>query len=334
MKTYKYLSILVLSTILVSCETLFFEEEPKNNPEDLFENFWETYNNCYAGFEARKVDWGEMYATYRPQVNANTTDDELYTILTKMLTPLNDMHIKLTAPDRKVFTSNIYFNSKIDYDIFDIELIKNEYLTKINLDYEGVVMGWNGNVGYVWFEYISDNMWHINDVLNYFENADGLIIDLRHNGGGAFTYSYTSMGRLTNEKRLTHRSKTKNGTGKNDFTEWYEWNISPEGDYYDKPLVLLTDRYTGSAAERTVMALKVLPNLIQIGDTTNGGHSTMIGRELANGWSYTVCPQVIEWADGKCYEGIGMPPDIYIKNTMEEINAGQDKTLELAIGQF
>lgn len=41
--------------------------------------------------------------------------------------------------------------------------------------------------------------------------------------------------------------------------------------------------------------------------------------------------QEIEFMDGKSYEGIGLIPDMLIKNTMEEMEQGIDKTLEAAI---
>jgi C-terminal processing protease CtpA/Prc len=82
------------------------------------------------------------------------------------------------------------------------------------------------------------------------------------------------------------------------------------------------------------MAFQSLPNVTVIGDTTNGAHGTMIGRELANGWFYSVVPQKVEFSDGKSYEGIGLPPDIYVKNRLSEISAGIDKTLLTAIDHF
>jgi C-terminal processing protease CtpA/Prc len=82
------------------------------------------------------------------------------------------------------------------------------------------------------------------------------------------------------------------------------------------------------------MAFKTLPNVTIIGDTTNGAHGTMIGRELANGWFYSLVPQKVELFDGKSYEGTGLAPDVYSKNAMEEINSGIDKTLEKAIDEL
>ena len=97
---------------------------------------------------------------------------------------------------------------------------------------------------------------------------------------------------------------------------------------------MLTDRYTISAGERAVMAFKTLPNVTLMGDTTNGAHGTMIGRELANGWFYSLVPQKVELFDGNTYEGTGLAPDVYSKNTMAEINSGIDNTLQKAIDEL
>ena len=142
------------------------------------------------------------------------------------------------------------------------------------------------------------------------------------------------MGRLVDEERFVFRSKTKNGPGKDSFTDWHRWSVFPEGDYVDKQIVVLTDRYTISAGERAVMAFDVLPNVTIIGDTTNGAHGTLIGRELANGWFYSLVTQKVELPDGQSYEGIGLAPDILIKNEMGDIDNGIDSVLERAVAEL
>jgi len=282
------------------------------------------------------VDWNEQYQIYRPQVNANTTDEELYTIFTHMLRSLNDGHVSLVTPNRKVFNSNIYYDQEKPDSLFNLDLIESKYLKgDYTESYEGGnIYGKIGNTGYWHLKWIGENLYAIDDILNEFSATDGLIIDLRNNEGGDMTYSFSELGRLTDEVRFTHRSKTKNGTGPDDYTEWYNWELTPRSPYFDKPIVLITDRYTISAGERTTMALKTLPNLIHLGDTTNGAHSTKIGKELVNGWYYSVSPQIIEVSEGVSFEGIGLIPDILVKNTIEELEAGQDLTLEEALAIF
>ena len=332
--TYTLLALALLA--FNSCEKAVFDTQPENNPEALFENLWTTFSTDYAPFEERGVDWNEQYNIYRPQVSASTSDDELKEIIKQMLRVFNDGHVSFTTPDADVFYSNLIIDQRIDDELFDLELIKSKYMQN---DYTlsgegGNTYGWMGNTGYLHLDWIHDNLLDLNNILDYFSEADGLIIDLRHNGGGNFTFAFSEFGRFTDEERFVYRSKTKNGTGPDDYTEWYDWSIYPSGDYFDKPIVLLTDRYTISAGERAVMALQTLPNLVHMGDTTSGAIATKIGKEMANGWYYSIVTQKTQVEDGVSYEGPGIPPDIFVKNTAEEMAAGQDRTLEEALAQF
>lgn len=330
------LALIAITFAITGCEKMFIEP-PANNPESIFEDIWTTFNEEYAPFEERHVDWNAKYNTYRPMVNSATTDEELFSILAQMLSELDDGHVTLTAPGRDVFYSNKIMNDLIDDKLFSIPVVK----TYLEAGYkEGEQHSYiygkikNENVAYIYFDYVAENFFKLNDFLNEYNNVNGYIIDMRHNQGGDFTYCFSEIGRLTDQPYYVFRSKTKNGKGPNDYTDWYKWYIQPKDEYIDKPIVVLVDRYTISAGERAVMAFNLLPLVTLIGDTTNGAHGTMIGRELANGWFYSLVPQKTELSDGKSYEGIGIAPDIYRKNLLSEINAGVDKTLQTAIDKL
>ena len=293
MKLISYIVIVSISLALVGCESMFFEADPKNNPEALFESFWTTFDTDFANFEERGIDWDARYHTYRPMVNQNTTDEELYNIMKELISVLGDTHIKFTVPGKTVYTPNPYHGERIEDELFDLGLIKSNYLTEEVKEYDDgyLVQSRIDNIGYLWFKGIGTNFLSIDDVLDQFNDVDGLILDLRHNGGGDFTYAYSEMGRFTSEERYVNSSRTKNGKGKDDFTQWYDWSIHPATPYFDKSLVMLTDRYTVSAGERATMAFMTLPNLVHMGDSTNVCISTMIGRELINGWYFSVTPR-------------------------------------------
>ncbi|MDN3724122.1 S41 family peptidase [Aequorivita sp. SDUM287046] len=331
--TKKIIAIVFLYLATVGCEKMFIEE-PSNNPEAIFENLWNTFNEEYAVFEERNIDWQAEYNIYRPMVNTNTTDDELFNILSQMLAKLDDGHVNLTAPNREIFYSNKIKNERIDDNLFSIPITK----TYLEFGYkEGDENSYlygkikNENVAYIYFDYVGENFFKLEDFLNQYHNVNGYIIDLRHNQGGDFTYCFSEMGRLTDQPHYVFRSKTKNGKGPDDFTQWHHWTINPAGAYIDKPIIVLIDRYTISAGERAVMAFKTLPNVRLMGEITNGAHGTMIGRELANGWFYSLVTQKTEMFDGNSYEGIGLEPDIYSKNILSDVTAGIDKTLQTAI---
>ena len=336
MKSFRtYFFILICIVLCSSCEKIFFADEPSDDPESVFESFWNYFNDNYAVFDERNVNWHEQYDIYRPLVNQNTTDDELYAILTSMITPLNDGHVMLTAEGRKVFPSNKYYRLRIDDSLFNKDVIINNYLDAGYIDAEGYTYGTiNGDIAYLYLPYISDNMPILRTVLDDYADAKGLIVDLRHNGGGDFTWGLSELTRLTDERRKVFTSRTKNGPGATDYSDWYDWYLESETPYYNKPIVLLTDRYTISAGERTTMMFMALPNVTSIGDTTNSSHSTMVTYQLANGWYFTLSIQHVKLPDGNSYEGIGLAPDIYKQNTIDEMHAGIDELLEEAIGKF
>lgn len=333
MKAYRIIILALFCLQLASCKKMFIEE-PANNPEAIFDNLWQTFLYEYAPFEERNVDWNSEYQRFRPLVNANTGDNELFDIISLMLAKLDDGHVTLTAPGKELFNANKIFREKIDDKLFSLPVIRS-YLEKgyKEGDQNSYIYGKirNQNIAYIYFDYVGDNFFKIHEFLDNYPHTDGYIIDLRHNQGGDFTFCFSEIGRLVDQSRYVFKSKTKNGKASNDYTDWHEWYIHPKGNYINKPVVVLTDRCTISAGERSVMAFMTLPNVTVIGDTTSGAHGTMIGRELANGWFYSLVPQKVELFDGKSYEGIGLSPDILITNTLSEINTGIDKTLEKAI---
>src|SRR6476469_8932827 len=66
-------------------------------PEKNFEELWRTFHNRYPFFNIRGVDWDRQYEIYRPMVTETTSEIELFDVFCRMLGPLNDGHVKLTA---------------------------------------------------------------------------------------------------------------------------------------------------------------------------------------------------------------------------------------------
>jgi carboxyl-terminal processing protease len=331
--TIQVLAGVIAALALSACEKVFYPE-PGGDQEAIFEEFWQFFKDDYALFEERQVDWGSAYGQYRPLVNANTSASELYGIFSRMIAPIGDGHVALAAPGLGVFDANIYFRERLEDELFDPGLIRAAYLedgykTQGKHYVYGQIKG--KEIGYIHFDVFRPESVMLIELLRDYPDVKGYIIDLRHNNGGDVSHSFPFLGRFTPERHWFLRSKTKNGKGPDDFTSWHYWYLERAGNFIAKPLVLLTDRYTVSAAERMVMAAKTLPGATIIGDTTNGTFGTKISRELVNGWYFSYSIQKVEMYDGKSYEGIGIPPDILVKNRLEELEQGIDRTLQRAI---
>ena len=96
MKKY-ILGLIFFSFLIASCEKAFVEPAPNgNNQVEIFEEFWNIFNEKYAMFDFKGVDWQAEYERNRPLVNENTTDAELFEIMGNMVLKLRDGHSDLT----------------------------------------------------------------------------------------------------------------------------------------------------------------------------------------------------------------------------------------------
>jgi C-terminal processing protease CtpA/Prc len=82
-----------------------------------------------------------------------------------------------------------------------------------------------------------------------------------------------------------------------------------------------------------------LPNITAVGDTTGGGGGAASGPSVKTIGNYTLPSGMIINIptgyflryDGKQFEWLGVPPDIRVQQTKEDIQNGIDKQLEYAI---
>lgn len=96
MKTHKKI-IVVLFTFLVSTMPILAQDDEKNDPVENFVYLWKALDQKYALFLPKRIDWNLLYNVYRPKVTHQTTDDELFGIMSNMLGHLNDLHVRLES---------------------------------------------------------------------------------------------------------------------------------------------------------------------------------------------------------------------------------------------
>ncbi len=315
------------------------------DPEANFEVFWATFNEQYAFFDLYGVDWQAQYDTYRPQVTADTTSDELFAILCEMIKPLDDGHISLSSDSDEFSPSSLPewldLNDEALVDYIAEQYINGPTLTALAgglISYKWL----NDSVGYVsifLMEGFGENSETelanagaaMDQVVAEFADADTLIIDVRFNSGGFDATALTLAGRFADQERLAFTKQARNGDS---FTPLREFYVQPLGDQqYNGNVVVLTSRLTASAAEIFVMAMQTLPNVTVIGEPTSGAHSDILGRTLPNGWEFGLSNEIYYASDGQVYESVGLQPDIAIPVNVENLLAGQDDMLIAAFAQ-
>ncbi len=325
--------LLVLVTIAWSCSPVSTQE--RRDPEQMFEHLWQTYDRNYGIFTAKKVDWKALYEIYRPQVTAETTDDELFDIMSNLLGHLNDNHVGLQFGDRR-FRSGIL--GEMEMEDFSLDLIKERYLEgKFETRVRDVFSyGWlTDNIGYFHFRgfgSLDESRTTIDEILKEFEGAKGIVIDVRDNGGGDDRVGKLIADRFADRKRHYMTTYTRNGPKHDDFSAPKYWYVEPDGPrQFTKTVILLTHRFSVSAAENFALAMRVIPHVTVVGDATSGVFADVYRDELPNGWRFSVSYKLFVDHTGFCWEGIGVPADLRITNTKEDIEQKRDKVLDFAV---
>ncbi|MBK7869671.1 MAG: S41 family peptidase [Saprospiraceae bacterium] len=331
----KNIIIIFLFTItFTSCEAILFEDDPSADPVATFEALWKELDEGYSFFEYKNINWDSVYNVYRPKVNANTKILDLYNIMSDMLYTLRDGHVNLDAGFNRTRNWEWFLGYPPN---FDEDLLQRNYW-KDQQWYTGALVHTviDSTIGYVRYgsfaSQISESQ--IDLVIARFQNAKGIIIDLRDNGGGFSNLPLLLASRFTDKRRLGYTFVVKNGPEHNEFSTPVEVYIEPKGErQYTKPVVILTNRMCYSATNFFVAIMQSFPNVKIIGDQTGGGGGTPVSGELPNGWIVRYSSTQSFTPDGFNIEG-GIPPDIKVDMTESDRLKGKDTILERAIAEL
>ena len=317
---------------ILSCEKAIMDDGISEDPIETFEYLWSEVDQHYSYFDYKQVDWNQVHHKYSMRVTDKTNDYELFDIMFDMLSELKDAHVNLIS----------HFNvSRYEVDLqgknnYNERLIKEYYISPkyyvtgpFTHDYIQ-----DKNIGYIRYSSFSNSVseFDMDFVLARFANTQGIILDLRQNGGGSVLNIFNILEHFVKSETEIYESYIKEGPEHNNFSDAQKATVSPNGQYFytKKPIMVLIDRGSFSATSFFSLACKEIPNIYLVGDTTGGGLGAPSGGQLPNGWTYRFSVSKTLSLDGKNYEN-GVPPDFFAE--LDEIDAllGEDAVIEKAI---
>ncbi|MEM6698447.1 MAG: S41 family peptidase [Bacteroidota bacterium] len=335
----KILLLLTIVTSLSACEKAILGLETENTPINNFELFWKTYDEHSSIIFPKQINWDSVYQVYRPSVSNATSEEELWTIFTEMIEVFDDEHTLLYDP----IADRTYVSGSQGIDVamqsFSKTLLDEKYLeyrtiieTAPDFSYGKIK---DKSIGYI---YIGDSDGNhpeqtIDEILEVLGELEAIIVDVRNNGGGSTNFMKPIANAFATEDRLAYTVQERIGVNYDDFSEPLAVYTTYDGvNQYTKPVILLTDRFSVSAAEDFTLHMKVIGQVTHIGDTTAGAFSLTSPQQfLPNGWTYQYPVQMELTPEGVCLEGIGVIPEIAVENTPQNIENQEDKIIERAI---
>lgn len=334
--SYKvWMTIILTFLFLPSCIT---EDVPEDSPQGNFEALWQIIDTkyCFLDYKNKEygLDWDEVYRRYKNRLTGDMTNKQLFQVLAEMLEELRDGHVNLVASHETSQYREWYDSYQANF----VDTIQRIYLGKEYAIAGGIKYTiLEDNIGYLYYGSFSSSIGESNldAILDELSICDGLILDVRNNGGGLLTLADRLAARFTNEKRLSGYISYKTGPGHNDFSSPEPIYVEPATDRvrWQKPVAVLTNRRSYSSTNDFVAKMKIMPQAIIIGDKTGGGSGLPFSSELPNGWSVRFSASPMYDPDMQHLE-FGIEPDFKVDMTSGDMHKGLDTIIETARKQI
>jgi hypothetical protein len=322
-----YALALFVSAFFGCGDLIVGDPEPSNNIAD-FEAAWSITNSIYPYFQFKGINWDSLHGVYRTHAE-QSKGDEIFTVLFDMLAELKDGHVGLTT--KGGYYVRAYTPSRTVRDRFAFDpLVVRKYFDKElklagdrNMEYEML----SDTIGYIRLSTFTQGGWiqEFHTVLESFRNTKGLIIDVRNNGGGSTTNSDIVVSRFLSGP-LAYGAVFIGGQLQPAS------QLQPRGPFrYANPVVVLINGVSFSTTEHFAEMMKQISTVTIVGDTTAGGSGAPEYFFLPSGRQIRISMKDFRRYDGIPYEWNGVPPEIRVEQTEEDIKRQRDKQLERAI---
>lgn len=327
----RLLLLLVLVLGLCSCQKgeTEYDDSPQANLNALWTIIDQQY--CFLDYKEQKLgfSWADIRTKYSSRLNSKMSRAQLFEVLCQMVGELKDGHVNISSS----VDLGRNWSWKEDYPLNLDEEVRNAYLQN---DYN-LAAGLKyrilpDNIAYVVYESFQSAIGegNLDDMFFGLRMCNGMILDIRGNGGGELTNVEKLASRFTNEKVLVGYRSHKTGTGHNDFSPLEAEYVTPsKGVRWQKPCVVLTNRSCYSAANTFVRDMKEMPLVAIMGDQTGGGSGLPFTSELPIGWSVRFSASPSYDAQKQQIE-FGIAPDIPCSLDTEKAKQGIDSMIEEA----
>ena len=305
------------------------------DPGAQFDSLWNNFDQNYSYFAYKNIDWNALNTTFRPMALQTTDEASLVAVLTQMLAQLHDQHVKFTDPSGNqtpTFVPTVFDNWNLG--------VWQQYMTAASAVQvqPGLVTATLSGA-----PYITVGAWggtqvdiaHLDSVIDANQSASSLIIDVRMNSGGDEQVAYQFAGRFTTQTRTpTGFNQFRDGPLHTDFGSLTADTVTPRGSFqFTKPVYLLIGRLSASSTEDFISAMRELPNVTAVGDTSAGSSGNPLSFTLGGGWTYTVSHWIDYTAEQQVIEDQGIAPAMFVPVTASDFQQGKDPVLDFAVAE-
>jgi len=345
MKLRNFLSLILLF-LFIACQDK--EQVERGKSEKLFLELWEIFDQHYAFFELREVDWkGDREGNFA-LMKGLESDSLIFDQLCNILKKFEDAHINLEASELGLSCNaaplpDFYQEFPSNEAFSEFLKARDHSLSKLGIkeiiDSENKIFQYGISHSKDWaylrikrFYGLSPEAWkkEVSEVIKLLYKAEKLIIDIRVNPGGNDPSALEVASYFFPQKEIAFIKKVRNVPDYEDFSKADTTYVYPQHEFQIEAseLYLLTHGASGSSADAFALIMSQLPQLKIIGTPTEGIFSDVHRDSLSNGWSLTLSDERYFDKHMKCYEGKGVPVDVELVNTKEDVAENKDALIE------
>ncbi|WP_120631751.1 S41 family peptidase [Ruegeria sp. EL01] len=309
-----------------------------------FDVFWSAMAEHYPFFDLHNVDW-DTRKELAP-LSDDISEVQLASLLKQAMHGLNDGHVQLSMGDQGYFSpeedpSWLRPNPSLTRKLLWQTALNQAEIPIQGLEGFSVRYGLRSDgLGYVAIKEMEvrtpfGQSSHeaasraFQQVALDLQDAKGIVVDVRYNPGGSDSVAVA----LAEYFLLTPVTAfSKSSWQRESFSEPFQVTVHPaDGPNLAQPVVVLISDMTGSAAEIFTLIMRERPETTIMGTRSSGGLSDVLEFTLPNGWLLGLSFQKYLSTQGEMFEGIGIPPDIFVEFDADSIIGGTDSLVEAAV---
>lgn len=333
-------SLIVLASLMwTGCDLL--QPQPPTGAQAVFDEVWNTFDQKYSYFNVKGIDWNAIRTAHRPSFAQSLTADQFAEKIATVLAELRDLHVNVEKPNGtavevfvKPWVQNYPSTPRNRYTTSGYSVIGNNVVF-----HAWVGSGAIRNIGYIRVDTLDTNAFasisesDIDDLFEAYENADGMILDIRPNNGGNENMAARFASHFTNQPRIYGYYAYRNGPAHDDFDPIETRTLNPAASHrFLGPVACLIGPRCLSSAESFALMMRACPNVALIGATTRGGSGAPEWFTASNGVRYSVSRWIAYDADLLEIEDKGVSPDPGFAIAPDDsIDGEHDYVLEAAL---
>jgi peptidase S41-like protein/tricorn protease-like protein len=301
----------------------------------MFDRIWNEFDRYYAMFILRpEVDWNKMKEEFRPKAIAAQDQYKFAYVIADMLKPLRDLHVWFTVSGSYIPIYGEAVNANANQGAY------GNIIGEIHDMDHGVQWGvTDNNIGFIaihsWKYDYQDIPDLVDQALEELKDTNGLVVDVRYNGGGSEPLAQKVAGRFSDKTYTYAYSQYRNGANHDDLGEMNPRSFSPRGSWrYVKPVVCLIGQKCMSSNESFAKMMGQCPNVTLMGDRTRGSSGNPKVVQLPMNMAFSV-PQWIDYLpDGTPLDEHGVHPDIWFEPESGAFEGQRDDLLQAALNRL